>query len=97
MFYAAQQDGGAQGVEDPRGTRCSAKEYREMAGIAGSARRQAKWMEGNPVIRDWAEEAPRRGHAIVDGFSERLDAELPKMDTFLSFYGEKRWAKQRWA
>jgi hypothetical protein len=97
MFYAAHQDGGAQGVEHPRGTRCSAKEYREMAGIAGSAQRQAKWMEGNPVIRDWAEKAPRRGHATVDGFSERLDAELPKMDTFLSFYGEKRWAKQRWA
>jgi hypothetical protein len=49
------------------------------------------------VVRDWAAEAPRRGHAAVDGFSERLDAELPKMDTLLAFYGQKRWAKQRWA
>jgi hypothetical protein len=97
LFYAAHQDGGAQGVKDPRGTRCSARGYREMAGIAGFARKQAKWMAGNPVIRDWAEEAPRREHAIVDGFSERLDAELAKMDTLLSFYSAKRWAKQHWA
>jgi hypothetical protein len=55
LFYAAHQDGGAQGVEDLHGTRCSAKEYREMAGIAGP--RGDKPMEGNPVIRDWAEEA----------------------------------------
>jgi hypothetical protein len=54
-------------------------------------------MAGNQVIRDWAEEAPRRGHATVDGFSKRLDAELAKMDTLLSFFGAKRWAKQRWA
>jgi hypothetical protein len=89
-FYATHQDGGAQGVEDPRRTRCSAREYREMAGIAGSGRKQAKWMAANPVIRDWAEEAPRRGHATVDGFSERLDAELTKMDTLLSLFGAKR-------
>jgi hypothetical protein len=97
LFYAAHQDGGAQSVEDPRSTRCSAREYREMAGIAESGRKHAKWMTGNPVIRDWAEEAPWRGHAIVDGFSKRLDAELAKIDTLLSFFGAKRWAKQRWA
>jgi hypothetical protein len=61
-----------------------------MTEIAGSGRKQVKWMAGNPVIRDWAEKAPRRGHATVDGFSERLDAELAKMDTLLSFYGAKR-------
>jgi hypothetical protein len=97
LFYAAHQDGGAHGVKDPRGTRCFAREYREMTGIAGSARKQAKWMAGNPVIRDWAKEAPRRGHANVDGFSERLDAELARISMLLSFYGAKRWAKQRWA
>jgi hypothetical protein len=38
-------------------------------------------MDGNPVICDWAAEAPWREHATVDGFSERLNTELAKMDT----------------
>jgi hypothetical protein len=49
MFFAAHQDGGAQGVEHPHRTRCSAKEYREMAGIAGSTRRQSGWIASNHI------------------------------------------------
>ncbi|GAQ90305.1 hypothetical protein KFL_006240080 [Klebsormidium nitens] len=55
------------------------------------------WMENDLEVRDWAREAPRKGHGTVDGFSERLDAELAKMDHLLAFFGQRRWAKSRWA
>lgn len=97
MFYAAVQDGGAHGVETARGIRCSSREYREMAGFGSAGRRTQRWIEADPTVRDWAGDAPRRGHGTVDGLSERLEAELSKMDRLLTFYNQKRWAKTRWA